>query len=121
MAQPVADHFGLFDEVLASDGKTNLRSQNKLRALVEKFGERGFDYAGNSTADFAVWRGARQAIVVNASRHVLHEAARCTALGPVFCDEYSAGFLARRVGIDLFIRSGWLAAFGAGLPRRIGR
>ena len=47
MAQPVAAHVGLFDEVLASDGQTNLRSENKLRALTKKFGERGFDYAGN--------------------------------------------------------------------------
>ncbi|MEJ0089812.1 MAG: haloacid dehalogenase-like hydrolase [Limisphaerales bacterium] len=68
MALPVASHIGLFDEVLGSDGKTNLRSENKLGALTEKFGARGFDYAGNSTADFAVWRGSREAIVVNASR-----------------------------------------------------
>ncbi len=81
MAQPVADYVGLFDEVLASNGKTNLRGKNKLRALTEKFGERGFDYAGNSSADFAVWRGARQAVVVNASRRVRREAARCTQLG----------------------------------------
>ena len=66
MAEPVAARFGCFDEVLASDGKTNLRSANKLRVLTEKFGERGFDYAGNSSADYAVWRGARRAIVVNA-------------------------------------------------------
>src|SRR6516164_2335474 len=48
MALPVANHVGLFDEVLASDGRTNLRGPNKRKALVEKFGERGFDYAGNS-------------------------------------------------------------------------
>jgi 4-hydroxybenzoate polyprenyltransferase len=66
MAMPVANHVGLFDEVLASDGRTNLRGANKLKALTEKFGERGFDYAGNSAADLAIWRGAREAIVVNA-------------------------------------------------------
>ena len=43
MAQPVAAYVALFDEVLASDGKTNLRSKNKLRALTQKFGERCFD------------------------------------------------------------------------------
>ena len=68
MALPVANYVGIFDEVLASDGKTNLRSANKLKTLIEKFGERGFDYAGNSSADLAVWRGAREAIVVNASQ-----------------------------------------------------
>ena len=115
MAQPIADHTGLFDEVFASNGQTNLRSENKLRALTNKFGERGFDYAGNSAADFAVWRGARQAVVVNASRRVLREAARCTQLGPTFCEHFSALAVARRVATELFWRSGYLAAIVAGL------
>ena len=115
MAQSVAAHVGLFDEVLASDGQINLRSENKLRALTEKFGARGFDYAGNSTADFAVWRGAREAVVVNASRSVLAEAARCTTLGPTFCDGYSPFTIAKSVATELFWRSGYLAAVIAGL------
>ena len=84
MAQPVASYVGLFDEVLASDGKTNLRSENKLKRLTEKFGVRGFDYAGNSSADFAVWRGAREAIVVNASASVAKTAATCATVSRVF-------------------------------------
>jgi 4-hydroxybenzoate polyprenyltransferase/phosphoserine phosphatase len=68
MAMPVANYLGLFDEVLGSDGKTNLRSGRKLKLLTDRFGERGFDYAGNSSADIAVWRGARSVIVVNADR-----------------------------------------------------
>ncbi|MGC9944090.1 MAG: apolipoprotein N-acyltransferase [Verrucomicrobiota bacterium] len=115
MAQPVADHVGIFDEVMASNGKTNLRSANKLRALTEKFGERGFDYAGNSTADFAVWRGAREAVVVNASRAVRREAANSTKLGPVFCDDYTPLETARSFCRELFWRSGYLAAVFAGL------
>lgn len=115
LAQPVADHVGIFDEVLASNGKTNLRSGNKLRALTEKFGERGFDYAGNSSADFAVWRGSREAVVVNASRAVLREAEKCAKLGPVFCDHYSALETAQRFAHELFWRSGYLVAIFAGL------
>jgi phosphoserine phosphatase len=84
MALPVAGHVGLFDEVLASDGKTNLRSENKCRLLTQKFGARGFDYAGNSSADFAVWRGAREAIVVNARRSVAERAAECATVNRVF-------------------------------------
>lgn len=90
MAQPVADCFGLFDEVLASDGKTNLRSAAKLEALMEKFGARGFDYAGNSTANFAVWRGAREAVVVNASPAVERKAAACANVRKVFAPDSSA-------------------------------
>ena len=115
MAQPIAERVGLFDEVLASDGKINLRSENKLRALTEKFGERGFDYAGNSTADYAVWRGSRQAVVVNASPRVRREAANCTALGPTFCENYSRLTIAKSVVMELFWRSGYLIALFAGL------
>jgi len=115
MAKPAADFIGLFDEVLGSDGKTNLRSENKLKALVAKFGEHGFDYAGNSSADLAVWRGAREAIVVNASRALVDQAANCTKLGPTFTERYSPLFLAKSFLNELFIRSRYLAAIGAGL------
>lgn len=84
MARPIANYVGLFDEVLASDGKTNLRSENKLKALTEKFGARGFDYAGNSAADFAVWRGSREAIVVNARPSVAKIAAACATVSRTF-------------------------------------
>ena len=115
MAQPIAAHVGLFDEVLASDGQTNLRSENKLRALTEKFGARGFDYAGNSSADFAVWRGSREAVVVNASHRVLREAANCTKLGATFCEGFSPVAVAKSFCTELFWRSGYLVAIIAGL------
>ena len=66
-AQQVAQHLGLPMEVMSSDGTLNLKGKNKARVLVERFGERGFDYAGDAVADLAVWQKARQAIVVNAS------------------------------------------------------
>ncbi|HEY5345426.1 MAG TPA: apolipoprotein N-acyltransferase [Verrucomicrobiae bacterium] len=115
MAQPVAAHVGLFDEVLASNGKINLRSENKLRALTEKFGERGFDYAGNSAADFAVWRGSREAVVVNASARLLREAANCTKVGATFCEGFSPVAVAKSFCAELFWRSGYLIAIVAGL------
>ncbi|MSU56771.1 MAG: UbiA family prenyltransferase [Pedosphaera sp.] len=89
MAEPVARHLGLFDEVLASDGKTNLRDNAKLAALTRKFGERGFDYAGNSAVDLAVWKGAREAIVVNASKGLAVRAAQQTKVGNTFTDDDS--------------------------------
>jgi apolipoprotein N-acyltransferase len=115
MALPVANHVGLFDEVLGSDGKTNLRGANKLKALIAKFGERGFDYAGNSSADLAVWRGASEAIVVNASTAVLKRAAECAKPGPTFTQDYSPFATLKRFLNELLIRSGYLLAIGAGL------
>jgi apolipoprotein N-acyltransferase len=114
MAQPIADYLGLFDEILASDGKANLRRENKRQALVNKFGERGFDYAGNSQDDLVVWRSARRAIVVNASAGVLREAAKITEPGPSFCQGYSAHAVGWRFAVELFWRSGYLVAVGAG-------
>lgn len=64
-ALPVAAHLGLFDEVLASDGTVNLKAGAKRALLVERFGEKGFDYAGNDHADLDVWPSARAAILVN--------------------------------------------------------
>lgn len=89
MAQPIAAHVGLFDEVMASDGKTNLRNAAKRRALNERFGERGYDYAGNSHDDLGVWSGAREAIVVNASDALAAKAAAITKVGLTFPDRSS--------------------------------
>jgi 4-hydroxybenzoate polyprenyltransferase len=87
MARPIAAHVGLFDEVLASDGKTNLRNAAKRRALTERFGERGYDYAGNSADDLGVWPGAREAVVVNAPESLARRAAATTKVGQTFFTE----------------------------------
>ncbi|HUA67291.1 MAG TPA: apolipoprotein N-acyltransferase [Candidatus Saccharimonadales bacterium] len=115
MALPVANYVGLFDEVLGSDGRINLRGANKLKLLVQKFGERGFDYAGNSAVDLVVWQGARQAIVVNAGPALVKRAAECAPLGPVFTMGYSPLETLERFLNELFLRSGYLAAIGTGL------
>jgi apolipoprotein N-acyltransferase len=87
----------------------------KLKALVDKFGLRGFDYAGNSHDDLAVWRGARMAIVVNAGPALVKRAAECARPGPAFTMDYSPFSTLKRFLNELFLRSGYLAALGAGL------
>lgn len=68
--QAIADHLGLFDGVFGSDGIVNLAGPAKTAALVAAFGDGGYDYAGDSKADFAVWAKARKVLVVNAQRYV---------------------------------------------------
>lgn len=75
-AQQVAAHLGVFDLVLASDNGVNLSGANKAKALVERFGERGFDYMGNASIDLTVWARARHAWVVNGPRGLAERAAR---------------------------------------------
>lgn len=64
LAASVASHLGFFEGVLASDRDVNLSGVAKAARLVERFGERGFDYCGNERCDIAIWRHARGAIVV---------------------------------------------------------
>jgi 4-hydroxybenzoate polyprenyltransferase/phosphoserine phosphatase len=89
MARSIAAHVGLFEEVLASDGKINLRNAAKRRALNDRFGKRGYDYAGNSPDDLGVWPDAREAVVVNASETLARRAAKETKLGPTFLTDHS--------------------------------
>ncbi|MCB8878163.1 UbiA family prenyltransferase [Acidisoma silvae] len=70
LARAVASHLGIFDLVLSSDGKTNLKGKKKARLLVDYFGKGAFDYAGNDRNDLVVWSEARRAIVVNAKGQV---------------------------------------------------
>jgi 4-hydroxybenzoate polyprenyltransferase/phosphoserine phosphatase len=74
VAERVAAHLGFFDGVFASDGSKNLKAETKAALLVEKFGRQKFDYAGDSAADLPVWRQARRAYVVNASKNLIARA-----------------------------------------------
>ena len=85
LAQKVAAHVGLFDLVLGTEGK-NLASNNKREALVERYGDRGFEYVGNSSADLDVWRSASVVHVVNPEFGVLQRARRMGRMGQLFDD-----------------------------------
>lgn len=74
-AEAVAAHLGLFSNVFASDGRQNLKSRAKARALREAFPQ-GFAYAGNETADLKVWREAKAAVVCYAPAWLEQRAAR---------------------------------------------
>ncbi|MFZ2297690.1 MAG: UbiA family prenyltransferase [Aquabacterium sp.] len=76
LAQAVADHLGIFDGVLASNGQTNLSGRNKAAELVARFGAKQFDYCGNHRVDVPIWAQARSAIVVNAPESVRQAAAQ---------------------------------------------
>jgi 4-hydroxybenzoate polyprenyltransferase/phosphoserine phosphatase len=68
-AEAIAVHLGLFDQVLATDGERNLTAERKRAALVDAYGDGGFDYAGNSRHDLHCFDVARQSIVVAPDRH----------------------------------------------------
>lgn len=64
IAERIADHLGLFDEVHGSDGAQNLKGDAKAAFLVNRYGAGNYDYIGDSRADLPVWRSARRAVTV---------------------------------------------------------
>jgi 4-hydroxybenzoate polyprenyltransferase/phosphoserine phosphatase len=74
VADEVSSHLGLFDLVMASDGATNLKGRAKQRLLAEHFGEKGFDYVGDSASDVSVWRSAAHGVVVSGSKSLQNRA-----------------------------------------------
>jgi 4-hydroxybenzoate polyprenyltransferase len=81
LARQVAAHLGLFDLVLASGEGINLTSHSKADRLVREYGDRGFDYIGNSRADIAVWQRSQACYSVTARPFSLGDGRHTTRLG----------------------------------------
>jgi 4-hydroxybenzoate polyprenyltransferase len=52
------------DDVIGSTPSRNLKGSAKAALLIERFGQHGFDYIGDSGADMPVWAAARRGYVV---------------------------------------------------------
>lgn len=74
-----------FDEIITSDDHTNLKGERKAQLLVERFGEKGFDYAGDSSSDTVIWDRARKAIPVFHSKRRLAKAEETYDVDRTFC------------------------------------
>ena len=78
IAERIAAHLALFDEVIATDGRANLRGRARDEALCDRFGREVFDYAGNDSLDLVVWDHAAEAIL--STRRAEFAAPRETAI-----------------------------------------
>jgi 4-hydroxybenzoate polyprenyltransferase/phosphoserine phosphatase len=96
LAHEVAGRLGLFDQVLASDGSTNLSGEAKRKELVAAFGERGFDYVGGGSRDVPVWRSARGAVLVDPTDALKAAVRQVTTVDEVLGDG--------RAGIGIWLR-----------------
>lgn len=83
LADRVAAHLGMFDEVLATEDGRNLSADTKRDVLVQVFGDRGFDYVGNSRDDLPVWGAARHGYVANAAPALQRQARGVTDVAGV--------------------------------------
>ncbi len=69
VADAVAERLDLFDSATGSNGVENLTAAAKARWLAARFPD-GFAYAGNSSADLAVFAAAREIALVATPRDV---------------------------------------------------
>lgn len=105
LAEAVAAHLGLFNEVHGTRPGHNLKGIAKARFLNARFGQHGFVYMGDSIADLQIWPSAVMAVTVGAGPRLR---AQVESLGcPV------EHLTAPRVGpaeiAGLVLRGGWLA------------
>jgi 4-hydroxybenzoate polyprenyltransferase/phosphoserine phosphatase len=71
IAEKIAAHLAIFDEVVATSGDVNMAAENKRDCLNKKFGSKQYSYFGNSSDDYAVWDNSKDVHIVNAAAKVL--------------------------------------------------
>lgn len=89
LADRIAAHLGIFEDVLASDGAHNLAGGNKLAAFRSRFGEH-FSYIGNARPDLPILTACMEPMVANPDR-ALRSGLRAAKIVPVrtFADTVS--------------------------------
>lgn len=75
IARDVANHLGLFDEVIGTEPGRNLKGRTKLEAIKE-MAQGPFEYLGDSDADIPVWQAADKSGFVSPSAKARREMAR---------------------------------------------
>jgi 4-hydroxybenzoate polyprenyltransferase/phosphoserine phosphatase len=83
IADGVASHLGVFDQVLASSETNNLKGSAKLAAIQQQVGP-DFVYAGDSSADIPIWESAKAAILVGVSDRTAQHVKNTTPIEHVF-------------------------------------
>lgn len=91
-ARAVAAHLSIFAEVIATDGDVNMSGNQKRNVLIDKFGLKGFDYAGNGWSDVKVFPAAQHAVLVNPVPGVERATRKVSALDRIFRSEEKALF-----------------------------
>lgn len=86
LAESIAKHLELFDEILATENQTNLKSAHKRDLLLSRYGAQHFDYVGNDVADLATWQAARHSHVVSGSPALIAKARAIGNVDKIFGD-----------------------------------
>jgi 4-hydroxybenzoate polyprenyltransferase/phosphoglycolate phosphatase-like HAD superfamily hydrolase len=91
VADCIADHLGLFDEVHGSDGVNNLKGAAKAEFITRRYGAGRFDYIGDAAADYENWQAAKRAFVAHHSLRFLEKVRRLKTDAEQVDDGHQAG------------------------------
>lgn len=80
----ISKYLNIFSEVYGSENETNLKGKSKRDLLVKVFGDKNFDYAGNSKSDLVIFKSARKSILVNPNKIFGTRVKRKVALEYIF-------------------------------------
>ena len=75
-ATGIANHLGCFDKVIATQNGVNLSGENKAAHLISLFGDKNFDYVGDSSVDLKVWTHSAGVIIVSSNQSLINSAAK---------------------------------------------
>jgi 4-hydroxybenzoate polyprenyltransferase len=78
-AERIAQHLGIFDEVLEAHSSPGEAATARRAALLARYGSGGFDYVTANPADEAVWSAARSTVVIG-NRELAGQVARSGAV-----------------------------------------
>ncbi len=106
IANQVADYLGIFNGVVASDNVSNIKGQTKSNLLVERFGESGFDYAGDNLTDIAIWKKSRKSIVVGASKRTIRSVEKISSMTTFFdCEPFRIVYIVKALRIHQWLKN----------------
>ncbi len=96
VAQAVAIHLGVFDDVLSTTADRNLKGASKLEAIRERVGHE-FVYAGDSRADLPIWKASNGAVLVGATPGLARSVRRMVSV--------ETEFPAKPTGLRVWLRA----------------
>jgi len=97
IAERIAAYLGIFDDVIASDGKINLKGTRKAEELARRYGRGSFSYAADGRHDLPIWQTAASALVVSDDQKLLHRIRKTTPIEKVFSGQ--------KVTLRLFVKA----------------
>lgn len=86
-AKQVAEHYAIFDDVIASTEEVNLKGKNKLEKIKEVAKGEDFEYIGDSSADIPIWQESKEITIVSDNKKLINKVCKIKHPKYLFSEE----------------------------------